>query len=358
VGDTLAQIAWKSFSDLELVWPSWLVDRLLPRNSLICLYGRRGSGKTFLALDLALSVAAGMKTWNGLPVEAGRVAYLLAERPDGLKRRILGWGRHRGLTPAQLHQRLDGEERRFLAAGGMLALNEGPQREHLRRTMEQFGGLSLLVIDPLASFNSGLENDVRDMQRFVAGVREIAEAQKCAVLLVHHAGKAVTSRGGAAGDEAFDRGARGSSALEAAMDTVLALRSSGGHIQLEVTKQREHRALAPFTIDFNAVHDDAGNELGQFPTVLAPIAENKDGRRKTERDCKEEQILDAVRTLSRGPDGWVFIKDIIAATKDTLGLSESSIRAAANQLEGKRLERNKIGGLLHYRLVDYSCAGE
>lgn len=360
MGDTRAQLAWKSFSELELVWPSWLVHGLLPREGLICLYGWRGSGKTFLALDLALSIAAGTDDWNGLPVAAGRVAYLLAERPDGLKRRILGWGQHRGLTPAQLQERLDGKDSRFVAAGGMVALNEERQRRELHRTLDGIGDISLLVVDPLASFNSGLENDARDMQRFVAGVREIVEIRKCAVLLVHHAGKANGQRPGAPREEALDRGARGSSALEAAMDTVLSLRTSGGHKQLEVTKQREHRALAPFTMTFDAVTDDAGNELGQYPVALQPVKSKDDGARKETRDKQYERILEAVDTLSADTeDGWVAIQAIIEATAQSLHVKAGRIRAVAEELKQRgRLEKGKAGTNVYFRRADHARDGD
>ena len=60
-------IEWATYQSLKLKWPEWLVTGLLPKDSSICLHGKRGHGKTLLTLDLALCIATGT-TWNDQPV--------------------------------------------------------------------------------------------------------------------------------------------------------------------------------------------------------------------------------------------------------------------------------------------------
>src|SRR4051794_31851873 len=79
------------FDDLQrLPDPSWLITGVLPAGGLAVLYGRPGAAKSFLALDWALSVAAGIP-WLGCPTEQGHVVYIAAEGKAGLNVRARAW---------------------------------------------------------------------------------------------------------------------------------------------------------------------------------------------------------------------------------------------------------------------------
>ena len=67
-----------------------IVKGCIDEGALALIYGASNSGKTFLALDLALSVAAG-QTWNGHGVRGGLVAYVAAEAGYRIQRRVRGW---------------------------------------------------------------------------------------------------------------------------------------------------------------------------------------------------------------------------------------------------------------------------
>src|SRR5688500_3788914 len=70
--------------------PEWLIDGVIERNALGVIYGPSGSGKSFLALDVALSVAAD-KPWHGQKVSAGPVVYVIGEGRGGTKKRLDAW---------------------------------------------------------------------------------------------------------------------------------------------------------------------------------------------------------------------------------------------------------------------------
>ncbi len=63
---------------LELPDPEWLIDGFMEQAVFGGLYGRSGDGKTFVALDLALSIATG-RVWQGRVVKQGPVVYVVAE---------------------------------------------------------------------------------------------------------------------------------------------------------------------------------------------------------------------------------------------------------------------------------------
>lgn len=74
-----------------------IVENVIPAKGVACVYGQSGSGKTFLALDFALTIARGDKFWFGYRVARKRVAYLALEGEAGLRDRLkaheLGTGR-------------------------------------------------------------------------------------------------------------------------------------------------------------------------------------------------------------------------------------------------------------------------
>jgi hypothetical protein len=63
---------------LRLPPPEWLVENVLPAGGLIGLYGEPGSFKSFIAIDIAMSIATGL-SWHGAEVRKGHVIYVAAK---------------------------------------------------------------------------------------------------------------------------------------------------------------------------------------------------------------------------------------------------------------------------------------
>ena len=80
----------------------WLVDGLIPSGTVSLLGGDGGTGKSLLALQLAVAVATG-GAWLGLPVTSGRAIYISAEDDhDELHRRLSDITCAEGVTLADL----------------------------------------------------------------------------------------------------------------------------------------------------------------------------------------------------------------------------------------------------------------
>src|SRR6478672_3283849 len=85
-------------ADLEnLPDPTWLINGVLPANSLCVLYGEPGCGKTSVALSIGLSIAAG-HDWCGKSTKPGLVLYVAAEGLFGLKLRVRAYQRKHEIT--------------------------------------------------------------------------------------------------------------------------------------------------------------------------------------------------------------------------------------------------------------------
>jgi hypothetical protein len=86
----------------------------------------------------------------------------------------------------------------------------------------------LLVVDTLARcFGSGDENSASDMTKFIQNLDKIRNTLDCTILIIHHAGKSASA------------GARGSSALLAAMDTSIEIAKQDMVMTMTCDKQKD-----------------------------------------------------------------------------------------------------------------------
>ena len=247
----------------------WLVDGLLTAHGFAVLYGAPGIGKSFMSIDIALSVAYGT-TWHDKMTKQGAVLYIAAEGVGGLGKRVKAWQAHydtHGVTD-------------FHVLPMAVKILEAPDLEKLLRTIDNFGvQFSMIVIDTvartLASTGSD-ENDATAMGQFGEMCGVIQRHAGCAVLAVHHSGK----------DAA--RGMRGSSSLLGLSDTVLAMTASEALLTLKVEKQKDAEPAQDTTYELTPIQliDDSSAIL--LPTEAA---EKKRGAKLSERQLIALQAL-------------------------------------------------------------------
>ena len=211
---------YRDLQDLED--PEWLIEGVIPTGaggSRGLLYGKWGSGKSFVALDMAHAVATGT-SWHGRPVKRKRVAYVAAEGAFGIKRRASAWARHHGFEALpRIQYVLDGVNLMSIANVDLLL-------ETLRETAPVYP--ALVVIDTLAnSMPGGDENLTKDINLMMEGVGRIQAVTRGAVMLVHHQGYSEDNR------------ARGSSSLPSHMDFIASVEKTGQHIAVKCKKQKD-----------------------------------------------------------------------------------------------------------------------
>lgn len=170
--------------------PKWLVARHIPEVSVGFLYAEPGAGKTFLALDLSLSIAADRPDWHGDELKgAGRpVIYIASEGSFGMRNRILAWLKEREAEPPANFLMIE-RTINFLSAEDVVKLI---------RTLRSIpvGPPALIVVDTVSRALPGAdENLQKDMTLFVQACDAVKEKFNCAVIGVHHAGKSGDMRG-------------------------------------------------------------------------------------------------------------------------------------------------------------------
>ena len=198
----------------DLPPPEPLVTDTLDRSTIALLAGYHGTGKSFIALSWACSVATG-HPWLGRPVTPGRVLYVASEGAEGMHARVTAWEHAWGTKVRNLD---------VLPQPWPIASEQYGNALAYAATAAPY---ALVVIDTLARCAVGLdENSARDMGQVIDGADRIRRASRSTILLVHHTGKDRTT-------------VRGSSALEAAADTVYAVDADGAAVTLTRTKRKD-----------------------------------------------------------------------------------------------------------------------
>lgn len=166
----------------------WLVHGLVPQKTVSLFSGDGGTGKSLLALQLAVAVAA-QTAWIGKTANIGRVIFLSAEDDDDeLHRRLhdilTAEGRDYDDLSGLTLRSLAGEDA-LLAVETQIALMQSALFKELdKRAVEE--APALIVIDTLADVYPANENDRAKVRQFVGILRGLAIKRKCAVLLLAH----------------------------------------------------------------------------------------------------------------------------------------------------------------------------
>ncbi len=212
----------------------WLVTGLWSEQAVGIVGGEPKCCKSFLALDLAVSVASGTPCLRRFVVpKAGRVLLYAAE--DALhivRRRLDGIASAAGVPLADLDIQV--------ITVPVLRLDLDADRRNLAETVDRLRP-RLLILDPFVRLHRIDENASGEVAPLLAYLRELQRRFGVAVLVVHHAKKGA---GGVRAGQAL----RGSSEFHAWGDSNLYLRRDGEELMLTV----EHRAAAsprPLTIE-------------------------------------------------------------------------------------------------------------
>ena len=244
--------------DFDVGTEAWLVEDLLLTEEISMLHGPTNSGKTFLGLDLSLSIAAGGE-WFGRKVTQGNVCYVAAEGGRRVDKRIAAWKRRRGYLRK-------GEALPFLLIAEPVDLCHAEAGDVERiidavRSMIGDAPLALIVIETINSvLNGGNENGPEDMGRLVAHIKRLRDVFHCAVLLIHHPSKS-------------GPGSRGHYSLPCAVDTefTIAKDEESGVATVTMTKQREAEKVEPFHFQLEVV--ELGHSTAGKPVTSCVISE-------------------------------------------------------------------------------------
>lgn len=219
----------------------WLVHSLWGRAAVGILGGAPKCCKSWLALELSVSVASGKPCLGRFDVEdPGTVMLYMAEDSAAVvKARLQGLSWHKGFG-------LDALPIEVITAPAV-RIDRACDQDRLTRTVRRVAP-RLLVLDPFVRLHRIDENDAGEVSAVLGYLRALQRDLDVAILVVHHARKNGT--GGQAGQNL-----RGSGDLHAWGDSNLYLRRHQGALTLSI----EHRAAAapePFALRLVPMRDE------------------------------------------------------------------------------------------------------
>ncbi len=159
----------------------FVVNELVPAQTLVLLHGEPRTRKSWAALELAIAAATGTPAF-GLARFAvpAPVPVLYSSQEDGrrpVRARVRRFLRGRDLTtpPAGLH---------FSVHGGINLDNEAWQEALLHDTARL--GIRLLVLDPIRRYSPNVDKGPAEVRTVTAFLRRLAVQSECSVVIVHH----------------------------------------------------------------------------------------------------------------------------------------------------------------------------
>jgi hypothetical protein len=234
----------------------WLVEQLWGDSCVGVIGGAPKCAKTWLGLDLALSVATGTPCLGKytVPRAGPALVYLAEDALPVVRRRVAGMARQRGLDLAAVDI--------HVITAPTLRLDREPHRARLRETARRVRP-RLLLLDPLVRLHGIDENNATEVAGLLAYFRTLQRRLDLSVILVHH------TRKNAAGGVAAGQGLRGSSDIHAFGDSNLYLRRSQDRLLL-ASEHRAAPAAPPVWLELVAADPQR--------THLAVVAEREEGQ--------------------------------------------------------------------------------
>jgi hypothetical protein len=296
----------------------WLVKNIIPQDAMGMLFGASGTFKSFIAIDLALSVLHG-EEWTKRKTVKGAVYYVAAEGGAGVSRRVDAW-----------HQGVDVPENLYYCRTPLL-LSSKEEIGALRASIAALPEIPvLIIIDTLSQTFAGDENSSSDIATYLRMLNsELRAAFNCTVLVIHHTGHSATER------------PRGSSAITANVDFLLGCYRSdpeGMNARVDVTKQKDGDLVKGmyFDLDRHVLgNDDEGDEISSlvanFHDAVEAIRQNNKGSKY------ESLIMSVLATGQRVTDAELRRKAVEAFACNAQTAGTSILRATKSLRDAQKI---------------------
>jgi KaiC/GvpD/RAD55 family RecA-like ATPase len=314
----------RAFDELvDIVYPRYLLRPLIETGSVGMVFGPSGIGKSFVTIDLAMSIAGGLP-WGTLHASQMPVFYIAAEGGDAFGRRVRAWYLDAIATRVDTD-----EERRALRAAlesnffvipQVVQLAERGHRESLIQDIRELcpdRQIGMVIVDTVARNALGIEeNNNTEMGQFVDACYELRtglglpvdeeddskDRREPVVLLVHHTGTVARDADG-------NMRARGASALRSGVDFSFAL-DGGPPLRLVADKLKDAEAPLPMAVTFSEpIIVGYDREAGEHITTIAsrvgpPGSATSPKEDKAEKRNRDNAALDReiMGEMERAPD--------------------------------------------------------
>lgn len=298
--------------DKEQQEQHWLIEGLWARSAIGLIGGAPKCCKTWLGLDMAVSVATGTKALGHFETKApGKALVFLAE--DALpqvRSRIEALCRQRNKDIGLLDL--------YVITAPVLRLDLLADQERLAQAVDQLRP-RLLLLDPLVRLHRLDENSAAEISGLLGYIRDLQRRFDVAIVLVHHASKKQRSQPGQA--------LRGSSDLHAIGDCNAYLARDGDRIVLTL-EHRAAKAPPPMVLDLAA--DQSGEA-----THLRVRAGGQHSDAASAVDLPHKVV--AMLSAATAPQSRAALREGLRVNNQRLGDTLQAL------LDGGRIVRSELG---------------
>lgn len=253
----------------------WLVGGMIREGTTVFLSGKEGTGKSFIALELAACIAEG-RDFFGNAVRQGAVLYVAAERGDSQRERLEALRDGKGVNPDSIH---------FYIGQPQFNVEED-ERRFIEHVVESGITPKLIIIDTLRASFEGDENSSANAQATMSAFTRIRRVFDATLLVIHHV-------------NGFGK-SRGSSAFIGAADTELYLTESKSRrakkVYLTVRKQNNGRKWLQYTLIPQEF--DFGDDYSSIVFNLEETTEVETSPQEEDDNQREAHILSIVEGSS------------------------------------------------------------
>jgi putative DNA primase/helicase len=287
--------------------PEWLVQSILRRNTIGTMFGESGCRKTWLAIDLALSIATGTDFLGKFKVKQGKVFYVISEGASDFEDRATAWSKTRKVNLPSIDQ--------LAYYPGAYDFNDdNAVQSCLGHIEERLGGADLIVLDTLAKNFNGDADKNADMGRFLNQMERLREETNAAVLVLHHTGWGNTDR---------ERGGR---AIRDNVDTSILVEKDGEFSKLICKKQKLGQEFPAMLSRFEVVRlHERDTDDEQVTALVGHFIESQEGRTANQlvdllgglfqiQDCyTQQELVTALKARWKGKaPGRDRLRELIA----------------------------------------------
>jgi hypothetical protein len=282
--------------------PEWLIPHMLPAMGTGMLYGESGSYKSFVALDMALTLAHGVAGQWGAPPVKNDVLFMAGEGPVATgRKRWPAWMEWQGIEFRNDH--------RFFIKDRVPFFTDTAGWEHVKEDLAELKAKpALIVIDTMSRLLTGLdENSAKDATMITDFMEQLSRYFEAFVLGIHHTGK----------DQ--NKGARGSSAFYANLDVVISTKLRQGGTELRVRKQKD--ADVSDEIGYFAVKEMGASIVLERAASMPQEIEHKPGKSRYDWASANE----VVKTLE-GMGGKASTSTLVQEISGRMGIDGDLVR--------------------------------
>jgi hypothetical protein len=294
-GEITREAAADTYETLDIVTiktlpdPKYLIDKLIIERAMGFIFGAPGCGKTFIALDIAMSIAGAVKEWWSRRIyKTGPVVYISSEGVGDLKNRIRAW---------EVEQQTISDQFPFFLIRQNINFMSEADVERLLRTVAKLttehGAPVAVFVDTVSRVLPGAdENLQKDMTLFIRACDAVREAFDTAVIGVHH-----TSRQG---------NMRGSTVFDGAGDFLLEVKREEGEWTGEIVARKIKSAQDGWHTPFELVRKPISDTIGGESLIARPLSEDKKPKNKLPEKETLRRILDEMRQAWIDKNPWTL----------------------------------------------------